>query len=322
MKKNVVSKFVTVAAALSMASFALMGCGSTTEEVGTIEKSQLEETIEETPVATAATEDVNKEVSAPYFTKGVYANYSSELENPEKHYFYVFSEDSYGYTDDSESGTGLPFDCRQDEGAVIFTFGGASESEEKLIVSSVENGMVYGYFEGAEDRPLVFELLADADPEGFNAQNYTSTGDYVYNDANGWSIKYDPKRFEITKEGPVVAIVYTGESAGANLIQVTYDVEHNGKEMRDEIAKGYGEKATTLDAPFTGTEDVQGYWAMVGPDGGGAGLYETAISRDYMDGSLTFECIEHMSGDEALDMEVSDYMAMIIDSVKFESYEN
>ncbi len=317
MKKKIYGKFVTMAVVASMTVVALVGCGSTDEEVAPIEQTQLEETIDETPVAKAASADVNKEVSAPYFTKGVYANYSSEIENPEKNYFYVFSEDTYGYTDDSNTGIGLPFDCRQDEGAVIFTFGGADESEEKLIVTSALDGMVYGYFDGAEDRPLVFELLYDADPIGFNAQNYMSNGDFVYNDPNGWSIKYDPERFEIMQEGPVVSFVYTGECAGATLMQVTYDPTLKGKEKRDEIAKGYGEKATTNEAPFTGTEDVEGFWAMVGPDGGGAGLYETCICRDYMEGSLAFECIEHMCGEDELDMEVSDYMAMLIDSVTF-----
>jgi hypothetical protein len=168
----------------------------------------------------------------------------------------------------------------------------------------------------------VFELLADADPVEFNAQNYMSNGDYVYNDPNGWSVKYDPKRFEVMQEGPLVSFMYTGDCAGACLVQVTYDPDHKGKEKRDEIAAGYGESASSIDSIFPGTEDVEGYWASVGPDGGGAGLYETAITRDYMDGSLTFECIEHMSGMDELDMEVSDYMAMIIDSVKFTTYDN
>jgi hypothetical protein len=36
-----------------------------------------------------------------------------------------------------------------------------------------------------------------------------------------------------------------------------------------------------------------------------------------MDGALVFELTGHMSGDEMLDIEVSDYLADIIDSVQF-----
>ena len=106
------------------------------------------------------------------------------------------------------------------------------------------------------------------------------------------------------------------------MVQVTYDIEHNGKEKRDEIAKGYGETSTKYEATFPGTEDVEGFWAICPPAEDGTGLYMTSISRDYMDGSLTFELIGHNSGNEELDMEVSDYMAMIIDSLTFTNYEN
>ena len=141
--------------------------------------------------------------------------------------------------------------------------------------------------------------------------------EFYSNDANGWSIKYDPKLFDITQDGNKVAIVYTGECAGTNMVMVTYDCDHIGAEIRNEYAKEYGDNAVTSDGIFPGTEDVTGYWAMCPPAEEGSGLYMTSISRDYMDGSLTFELIGHNSGDEALDIEVSDRMAMIIDSLTF-----
>ena len=100
MRKNLVGKLVTIAAGASLAAGTLAGCGKTNEDVAPIEQAQLDQTIADDPVATADSLDAGKKVSSSVFTKGVYANYSSELENPEKHYFYVFSEDSYGYTDD------------------------------------------------------------------------------------------------------------------------------------------------------------------------------------------------------------------------------
>nr|WP_297708143.1 hypothetical protein [uncultured Butyrivibrio sp.] len=68
---------------------------------------------------------------------------------------------------------------------------------------------------------------------------------------------------------------------------------------------------------FPGTEDVKEYWAVLPPTEEGSRLYMTAIARDYMDGYLLFELTGHNSGDEELDMAVSDYMAAIIDSLTF-----
>lgn len=322
MKRQFLSKVGTMTVAASMAAMALAGCGEVSEEAVASEKQAVEESITEEPVATTATAEKNdSQEGALYFRKGVYANYSAELEDPTKHYFYVFDDVTYGHTDDADSGTGLPFDYEQNEGEVTFWFGAVDASEEKFIVTSVENNMIYGYFEGVENRPLVFELMEDADPDGFDAHNYTSDGDYIYTNGNGWSIHYDPERFEITQNGGEVSIVYIGECEGTNMVLVTYDVEHNGKEMRDEKLKSYGETAVGSDSVFPGTEDVEGYWASC-PPVDGLGEYMTSVSRDYMDGSLTFECIGYNSGDEMLDMEVSDYLAMIIDSLEFIQYGN
>ena len=82
---------------------------------------------------------------------------------------------------------------------------------------------VYGYFASTPDRAEVFELLDDVDPETFDAESYVNGSESsVYRDANGWSIEYDASKFEITPGGPVTTIVYTGESAGTNMITVTY----------------------------------------------------------------------------------------------------
>lgn len=325
MKRQFVRKMFAMIVTGIMAAALVTGCGSETALEG---ESAIETAIEETSVALSdgvegtdgQVETAENEMVAPYFKKGVYVNYSAEAENPPKTYFYVFNTDGYGRTEDgANDGIGLPFDCTQAGGKVEFFFGGADEKQEVFIVTSVDKGVVNGYFEGAEDRELVFEPVADADPDTFMSVNYLSDGEYVYRDANGWSIKYDPNCFDITQDGPMVSIVYTGECAGTNMVLVTYDVEHNGKAARDERVQSWGEKATSQDSIFPGTEDVTGYWAMLPPEEDGSGIYMTSVSRDYMDGSLTFELTGHNSGDEMADMEVSDRMAMIIDSLQFDS---
>ncbi|WP_029232272.1 hypothetical protein [Butyrivibrio sp. VCB2006] len=326
MRKQFVSKVLTITLAASLAAMSLVGCGSASSEDGSaldeavIEESLNSELITEEPVAMAPSADSEDEEGAPIFKKGVYVNYAKEAENPTKNYFYVFNDEGWGHTEDSENGAGVPFDCVQDEGSVHFSFGSVDAIEDVFVVTSVEDGVIYGHFDDDMKIELVFEPVPDVDPDTFNAVNYMSTGDYIYENANGWSIKYDPKRFDITEDANKVAIVYNGEGVGTNMIMVTYDVDMTAKEKRDAIAKEYGENATTMETPFPGADDVTAYRASCPAGEGGSGLYEEAIIIEYMGGYLCFEVIGHLTGNDELDMEVCDYLAGILDSLTFMSY--
>ena len=261
---------------------------------------------------------------APYFAKGVYVNYAKEAEDPEKTYFYVFQHETYGHTDDGTVGIGLPFDVVQEDKKVKFTFGGVGEDESVLIVTSYENGVVTGYFEDVPERELVFEPVEGEDPDSFVAENYVNGPENcVYHDDNGWSIRYNADYFNIDRKDNQRFIVYTGESAGTNMITVTYTVENRAEAAIKELGESWGSKDTTYSqGPFPGAaEDVTGYRASLPPSGEGSGLYMEAVGRDYMDGALIFELTGHMAGDEELDMEVSDRLAGIIDSLTFD-FEN
>ncbi|RKM61421.1 hypothetical protein D6855_05880 [Butyrivibrio sp. CB08] len=141
----------------------------------------------------------------------------------------------------------------------------------------------------------------------------------VYEDANGWSVKYDPEVITVNNGGPISTFVYTGESAGTNMITASYNVDSDAKTAIDELAKEWGSAAQTHESVFPGTEDVTGYWAMLLPSSEGSGLYETAIARDYMDGYLLFEVTGHNCGDDSIDIPVSDALAGIIDSIEFKN---
>ncbi len=326
MKKRMFGKAVTVITAMAMSGVLLAGCGSTEADTQPeAEAEQAEETATE-PVSesTGETAEAPAELpAAPYFTKGVYANYSEELENPDLTYFYVFSTDTYGYTaDGANNGIGVPFDVvSQADGRVTLSFGGADESsEETLVITAVDDiGAVHGYFEDVPERPMVFELLSGADVDTFSAENYVNgPEESVYHDANGWSVRYNADLFEITPKGPETFIVYTGESAGTNMITVTYTVESGAEEAIKKLGESWGDNVTYTQGPFPGADDVTGYWAMLPPAEGGSGLYETAMGRDYMDGALIFDLTGHMSGDEELDMATSDSLAAVIDSLTWD----
>ncbi len=195
-------------------------------------------------------------------------------------------------------------------GAALLTGCAGSEAttiEDEEVATSAE--AVTAEAKEKEDK-------AAADSE-VGAPYFTKGEDLVYSDANGWSVKYNPSVITVNQSGPITSFVYTGESAGTNMVMVTYDVGKDAKTAIADTAKSWGEKATTSEGVFPGTEDVKGYWAILPPATEGSGLYETAVARDYMDGYLVFELIGHNSGNEELDMAVSDALATIIDSLQF-----
>ncbi|MBO4901018.1 MAG: hypothetical protein J5509_12095, partial [Lachnospiraceae bacterium] len=191
---------------LMVASVMLAGCGNTQDTAAVTQTNEASETNEAAETLTG-------------FSKGVYVNYAKEAVDPPKTYFYVFSEDNYGYVADGENNDmGYPFDIVQADGKVTFTVGGEGAEEEVFVITGNEDGKIYGYFEDIPERELVFEPVPDADPKGFSAVNYlnAAAGEHlVYTDANGWSVTYNPNTITVNAGGPVTTFVYTGECAGS-----------------------------------------------------------------------------------------------------------
>ncbi len=146
-----------------------------------------------------------------------------------------------------------------------------------------------------------------------------NSSESIYHDPNGWSIRYDANLFTVNQSDNNVFIVYTGESAGTNMITVTYTAEDKAEAAIKKLGESWGsDKTTYSEAPFLGDEDVTGYWATLEPAEDGSGAYETAIGRDYMDGALIFELSGHNGNDEEQNMAVSDALAGVIDSITFD----
>ena len=324
MRKNTLRNGIVVALASMMAIATVTGCGkSTTEEVaGTEEITVAEETLADESVPLASDSQTVSEIpSAPYFTKGVYFNYEKGTEDATKSYFYVFYDESTGYTEDGANGdAGCPFSMKQADGKVSFSFGGEDEDLQELVITGAENDLIYGYFENEPERELVFEPTPDADPGHFSAENYlrAAQGEHlIYKDGNGWSVMYDPSCIEVNTEGPVTTFVYTGDCAGTCMMSVTYQGGADLKTAAEELAKSYGDQATATECVFPGTEDVPGYYVDAVPGQMGPGLYQQAYVREFMEGYLVFELIEHMSGDDEIDIPVSDTLSEIFNTLTF-----
>ncbi len=321
MRKINIKKGIGLAMTVALVAAVMTGCGSKSA----VEISEGEAPTADSPdagyVQALNEENVSdSDADAKYFKRGVYVNYAAELENPDKTYFYVFDGFGTGHIDDAATNTGKYFEYEEGDGQVKFRFGTENIVEDVFTVKSVENGFVTGSYEG--DYELVFEPVTDAGPDDFSAINYINAKlglDLVYEDPNGWSVKYDPDVISLTAGGPVSTFVYTGECAGTNMLSTLYAVGMTGKEAAEDYAKNWGETAIVHEGIFPGTEDVPGYWVILPPAEEGSGYTSTAIIRDYMDGYLAFEFTNHNSGDDAIDIPASDALAAIVDSLEFKT---
>ncbi len=305
MKREMYKKILAIVGATTMISALLAGCGCQSSDV-----------VEEIPVDTVEATFPTKETA--HFTKGVYANYSLSSADSAKSYFYIFYDENSGYTADGRNGIGLPFSCVQQDDSIIFHFGGEDDYGMVLNIKSDNNGIISGEFDN-DGNELLFEQLENIDPEGFDAMNYANAHNEVaYTDPNGWRVKYDPDNFAVNSDDNIVSFVYLGESAGTNMITATYVTGKDAETTINDLANSWGADITNkARSIFPGTEDIDGYWAYVVPMSDGSGLYMTAVARDYKDGTLIFELTGHNGEDDDMNMEVSDSLAMIIDSLEF-----
>lgn len=141
----------------------------------------------------------------------------------------------------------------------------------------------------------------------------------------GFAVSYDPKLFEPGEGENMVQFVYTGESAGTNMVIFTYVPDKEPEEALSELSSGWGDDSMIdkIEGVFPGTDDEKGYWHILKSTEGGSGLGETGIAGAYKDGTLLIEVVSHLSGDDGMDVACSDAMSYIIDSIKyFDVHEN
>lgn len=298
---NLVLKKTVALGLVFMMALSMSGCGKKTAQ------------IDDEAVAMSA---------ITYFTKGVYANYAAEAENPEKNYFYVFYGDGSGSIEDGITGDAEYFEYEVGLDELTFHIGSIDPVKQIFKVKSYDDNKVVGSFDDGIE--LVFEKLEDVDVESFRGDNYLHAQngeDLVYESPNGWKVRYTPDVIQVNEGGPVTTFVYTGDCAGTCMITATYTAENKGKDAIKKIGEAWGSDTQYSEGVFPGTEDETAYYALLtSGEENGVGLNQTAIGRDYMDGALTFEFTVHNGGDEAMDIAVSDALSVIIDSIEFVQY--
>ena len=143
-----------------------------------------------------------------------------------------------------------------------------------------------------------------------------------YKNSRGWSVKYDPALITVNEAEDMTSFVYTGESAGTNMLSISYVPDKQPEEVLAELTQGWEDQETVRsESYFPGTDDKWGYWRNPKDNGTGSGLSENIFAGEYNGGVLVFDFVTHKAGDDETDMAVSDVLSGIIDSITYDDFE-
>jgi len=177
----------------------------------------------------------------------------------------------------------------------------------------------------AEDAGAAAEAAADTEPAEAEAEAAEDTGDESkgtsYASDDGWSVRYDPETIACEQiDEHTTQFVYLGESAGTNMLVISWEPDIQPEELLYEVTSNWGdqEAITRSEGFFPGTEDKWGYWRILPTAEGGSGLTETAIAGEYNGGTLMFDITSHFGEDEGQNMAVSDTLAEVMNSITYE----
>ena len=138
----------------------------------------------------------------------------------------------------------------------------------------------------------------------------------------GWSVKYDPSIITVNEGEDMTSFVYTGESAGTNMLTISYIADKLPDEVLSELTEGWGDPGSveSSESYFPGTSDKWGLWRTLLSNGEGSGLSENVFAGEYNGGVLMFDFTTHKAEDDSIDRPVSDALSAVIDSIKYEDF--
>ena len=145
----------------------------------------------------------------------------------------------------------------------------------------------------------------------------------TYMSANGYQLRYSALNIESSEiDEDTVQFIYTGESSGTNTLTVTYIEGIGPDEALYDLTSLWEEQEAIQrsEGVFPGTSDKWGIRRTLSPDGE-EGLYECAIAGEYNGGVLLFELAEYVSGDDTIDMAVSDALDNVLCSITYDDFE-
>ena len=143
--------------------------------------------------------------------------------------------------------------------------------------------------------------------------------DKTYKSKDGWSVKYDPSLIAVNETGDSVSFVYTGESAGTNMVEISYIKGKQPQEVLGEATADWDDENTVRTEGYFAGKNWAFFRDLISE--GGSGLSQHFIAAEYNDGVILIEGISHTSANsDDEDYTVSDTIANILDSMEFENY--
>ena len=138
-----------------------------------------------------------------------------------------------------------------------------------------------------------------------------------YKDAKGWSVSYKPSLIALNEFENGASFVYTGESAGSNLVTISYIEGKQPEEVLSEITEGWGEgiqeDIIRTENYLPGTDDKWSFWRMYQGN--------CLIAGEYNGGVILFEVNTHEGDSDEKAMTISDLLSEIISSIKYDNFE-
>ena len=170
---------------------------------------------------------------------------------------------------------------------------------------------------------IVTESMDGQDVSG-NDSAAGETGDGVYSSSYGWTVTFEPADFAVNEVTDGASFVYQGESAGTNMVTITYAEDKGPEEVLDELTADWGDPddIDRSESYFPGTNDKWGFWRSLNSDGEGSGLNERAFAGEYNGGTLLFEYITHTGSDEEVNKPSQDALQALTDSITYEDFED
>lgn len=124
----------------------------------------------------------------------------------------------------------------------------------------------------------------------------------TYADAKGWSAQYDPNMITVNQLEDGADFVYTGDSAGTNMVTIRCIPDKQPEELLYELTSEWGtddstqEEITRTEGFMPGTTDKWGFWRMLNTGEEGSGLTRAAMAGEYNGEVLLFD-LTCFSGD-------------------------
>lgn len=198
-------------------------------------------------------------------------------------------------------------DAEAEESATEETENVEAESEEAATEETSEEASTE---ESEEESAEETDATAEADMEEFTS-------------ADGWSITYDKNLYMLGEiDEHTTMFNYLGESGGTNAMTIEYTTEKTPDEVFLEKKESWSGTLMVTDATFPTTEDKKCYCVQGIADSESNGMSETWYISEYNGGTLTLELLSHTSGDDEMDMEVSDNMSALLYSLTIDNYED